>query len=676
MEGLAVNNFAKDHLDFAERLLGMFEPADDRRLGWKQRIQRAGQRLADKHYYLAVVGEFNAGKSTLINALLQAELFAASTEPTTAAAVWVRYGRRLVVRVGFRGGRTWMSTADVAGDPARWRKLRKIGDQDRLAAGLTTEQVCDRLSKLDSLEALRVVTTDPVVAGDVLSIEVEYPSSLLGSGLVLIDTPGAGSGDSQHGDEHTRIARQVVSDADAAVVITLQNKLLPESLVSFLTATLDEGLLARCAFVVTRADQAEADEFDDLRRDGAERITSLLGLADPPVAWAAPLQVVRGLRGEDLDDDAGAWVERFDRTRRWLRRIVEERRPMAVADTALRLIQELLNELDAELIKDLSHLEWQQRELNATVPADMTDFLSGQVDSGIQVLERAERQALREISSMTWRAGESLEEAIREKIEPCGNGKAIRRALDEDVPPLVEAELRYLVRQAQSVVHDRLNGQLGEVTDELRTAFAAEYAKLERIDAAPASGGVSELRVARTSIDNATFDDAKAIAIQDSQRDALAIGGGASAGLLIGTMILPGLGTIVGGAIGAVLGGAFTRNIEAVRADAVEKASVRARGLADTVGERLAEATRKSSATPRAQLREQAVWYRSAYGKTISAIRDAHDAEQHALQTRHDQLTWARHEAAERRTAVAADRARLLSVDGIEMKDPFGGSHD
>jgi predicted GTPase len=123
---LTATAVAEDHLDFANQLLGMFGPDDGRRQGWQDRIVHARERLKDPHYYLAVIGEFNAGKSTAINALLEAELFAASILPTTAAAVRVKYGQRLVIRAGFRDGSKWTSSAETAASSARWRKLGKV----------------------------------------------------------------------------------------------------------------------------------------------------------------------------------------------------------------------------------------------------------------------------------------------------------------------------------------------------------------------------------------------------------------------------------------------------------------------------------------------------------------------------------------------------------------------
>jgi Dynamin family len=664
---------AEDHLDFADQLLSMFDPADSRRQSWQNRIGHARGRLADPHYYLAIIGEFNAGKSTAINALLEAELFAASILPTTAAAVRVKHGQRFVIRAGFNDGSTWTSNAETVTSSARWRKLGKVEATEEFGARLTIKQVRARLASIDGRDALRVLTADRTVAPRVTSVEVEYPSPLLASGLVLIDTPGASSGDTQHGAEHVEIARRAVADADAAVVINKQDQLLPESLATFLTEALDEGLLARCAFVVTRADQVEPGKFAEQDQNVRERITAMLKLADPPVVWAAPSQVVRRLRGELLDQDALVWVARFDETRQWLRRIVSERRPTAVADTALRLIQELLDGLTEGLADDLKRLERQQRELAKAAPTDMAGFLSAQLKSGIRELDAAEHEVRRSVATMTRRTRGDIANAIEEKIAECGNGKQIRLALDDDIPPLVNAELRGLARRAEAAAQRDLDARLTAVGSELRSAFAAEYAKLERIDAAPASGGRGRPRVAAVSTGGTTFADATGIATRDSQRDAVALGSGAGVGAVIGTMVFPVFGTVVGAALGWLVGALFTESIATVRERAVDAATASADELVEEAGDLLADAVGELADQARAELRGQAGWYRSAYSKTIRAMHDAHRTGQQALQTRHDLLTRARSEATQRNAAIATERARLLSVDRVETTDPYGG---
>jgi GTPase SAR1 family protein len=669
-------NVAADHLDFAERLLGMFSVGDTRLAGWRERIARARQRLADIRYYLAVIGEFNAGKSTFINALLEAELFAASARPTTGAAVRVRYGQRFVVRTAFRDGRAWTSAAAIVPASGHWPKLGKIDAADEFGPRLTTQQICRRLSELDGRDALRVVTSDPTVTPGVKSVEVEFPAPLLRTGLVLIDTPGAESGDKEHGEEHARVAREAVSDADAAVVITSQAQLLPESLARFLAEALDSGLLARCAFVVTRADQADDSEFAALCQNVLERITAMLGLADPAVAWAAPVQVVRGLRGEQLDEDARVWVARFDRTRRWLRRIVAERRPAAVADTALRLIQELLGQLDSGLAENLRSLEQRQRELAGTAPADMGSFLAGRVKTGIRALDDAELAARDQVRSLTWDAGWTINNEIETRLGQCGSSGAIREVLADDMPSMVDAELRSLARQAQGAAEDELNSRLDEVTGDLRSDFAAEYAKLERIDAAPMTSGLGQVAVATATTQSATFAAATAVATADSQRDAMAFGGGVAAGAVIGSMIFPVVGTVIGGVLGGIFGSIFSESISTVRGRAIDAAKKSAGELVETTGDRLADAIGELAEQARDQLRAQADWYRSAYTKAVRAMREAHEAQQAALRTQHDQLTRARQEATKRSTSIAADRARLLSVSQVDTTDPFGGSDD
>jgi hypothetical protein len=669
---LVDSSVAKDHLDFAARLLDLSAPSKARRREWDSRIGQARDRLADARYYLVIAGEFNAGKSTFINALLEAELFASGPRATTAASVRIWYGDRLTVRVGFRDGKSW-SGADSSAEPRQWRKVGRLGDQQRFA-GLTAAQVRVQLGGMDIVEALRVVTTDGQVAPMVTSVEVEYPSALLGTGLVLIDTPGAGSGEEKHAEEHAMIARREVSAADLAVVLSRQDHVLPQSMAEFLRDALDEGLLARCVFVVTSADQADPDEFREACGAATERISALLKITDPAVVWAAPIKVVRSLRGDPVSEQDSLWLERFDRTRRWLRRVAETRRPAAVADTALRIVHELLNELDGELKSEIGLLEQQQRELAATVPTDMAEFLSDQVDHGIRALNDAEQDALDRVGTLTWSARDDVEEAIRDKIMACRNGGEIRRVANEELGPVVNSELRYLARTGSNATSELLNDRLTEVSADLRAAFAAEFAKLEQIDAAPSAKAGGDLQVIADTVGRATFEAAAALAAQDSHRDAVSVGGGAAMGAVIGTMFFPVVGTFIGAALGALFGGMRVRPISAVQEEAIAEVTPKALGYVDDTGDQLTEHAGDVASEARGELRRQAGWYRSTYEAAVQALNEANDTRRHALRDRHALLSKLRREATTRRAAVMADRIQLRSVDRIDISDPFGGS--
>ncbi len=61
-------------------------------------------RLRDGLFYVACVGQFKRGKSTLLNALVGEPVLPAGVVPVTAVVTVVRHGERVAARVRFAGG--------------------------------------------------------------------------------------------------------------------------------------------------------------------------------------------------------------------------------------------------------------------------------------------------------------------------------------------------------------------------------------------------------------------------------------------------------------------------------------------------------------------------------------------------------------------------------------------
>src|SRR5688500_2667189 len=80
-----------DHLDLALRPVRRTVTDRARLTPLTDRIRGVEDRLRDDRYYLAVIGEFSAGKSTFINALLGLDLLPTSALRTTAAATRITH---------------------------------------------------------------------------------------------------------------------------------------------------------------------------------------------------------------------------------------------------------------------------------------------------------------------------------------------------------------------------------------------------------------------------------------------------------------------------------------------------------------------------------------------------------------------------------------------------------
>ena len=118
--------------------------------------EETADKLTGLRLYVAVIGEFKRGKTTLINALLGDDLLPTGVLPVTAVPTLVRFGTRPRATLRLLDG-TEVAIA--------------IGELH----GYLTEQENPR-----NREGVREAI-------------IEYPTPLLESGLILVDTPGTGS---------------------------------------------------------------------------------------------------------------------------------------------------------------------------------------------------------------------------------------------------------------------------------------------------------------------------------------------------------------------------------------------------------------------------------------------------------------------------------------------------
>jgi len=136
------------------------------------------ERLMEGRFYVACIGQFKRGKSTLLNALVGDPVLPTGVVPITTVPTILRYGEKRTARVRFEGG-TW---SDVA--------------PEELVQYVSEEQ-------------------NPENAKSVAGVEVFLRSSLLSAGMCFVDTPGLGSIFAGN----TTATQAFVPHIDAAIVV-------------------------------------------------------------------------------------------------------------------------------------------------------------------------------------------------------------------------------------------------------------------------------------------------------------------------------------------------------------------------------------------------------------------------------------------------------------------------
>lgn len=165
------------------------------------RLRTSRRRLADPSFHVFVVGEFKQGKSSLVNALLNAPVCPVDDDIATSAPTAVRYGEAPAAAVlrkppEAQGRRSEYEHADERDEETPEPSRQEIPiDQ---VAQYVTEQADESNEKR------------------VLSVEVSLPRKLLADGIVIVDTPGVGG----LGSAHNAATVGALPMADAVVFVS------------------------------------------------------------------------------------------------------------------------------------------------------------------------------------------------------------------------------------------------------------------------------------------------------------------------------------------------------------------------------------------------------------------------------------------------------------------------
>jgi hypothetical protein len=125
-------------------------------LGVAEEARELAARVSGGRFYVACIGQFKRGKSTLINALIGAPVLPVGFIPVTAVPTVIRFGEGLRARVRDRYG--------------SWREI-----------------------PIPELDEYVTEEHNPENSKGVVGVEVFVPSPLLAAGMCLVDTPGLGS---------------------------------------------------------------------------------------------------------------------------------------------------------------------------------------------------------------------------------------------------------------------------------------------------------------------------------------------------------------------------------------------------------------------------------------------------------------------------------------------------
>lgn len=217
----------------------------------RERIERdLVKKLDEDRFHLVVVGEFNHGKSSFVNALLGENALAVGVTPTTAAIHHLKYAEAPEAQVVYASGR---------------REIIPFAEAKRFAVG------------------------GPESPEKVDFLEIGYPAPLLKERILLVDTPGVNDLSLQRSD----ITYSYIPRADAVLFLLDAGQILKESERIFLQDKLLKASRDKIVFVITKWDILSVEEQAEALQYAK---TQLANLVKDPLVF--PISAETALAGK------------------------------------------------------------------------------------------------------------------------------------------------------------------------------------------------------------------------------------------------------------------------------------------------------------------------------------------------------------------------------------------
>src|SRR3984885_7388634 len=175
------------------------------------------RKLDEDRFHLVVVGEFNHGKTTFVNAMLGEQALPTGVTPTTASIHHIRWAAKPEATV-----------VSVKGE----RRSIPFDEAKRFAVGGGSAEE------------------------DVDYLEIGYPAALLEERILLVDTPGVNDLSLQRAD----ITYSYIPRADAVLFLLDAGQILKESERVFLNDKLLKASRDKIVFIITKWDLLSPEE--------------------------------------------------------------------------------------------------------------------------------------------------------------------------------------------------------------------------------------------------------------------------------------------------------------------------------------------------------------------------------------------------------------------------------
>lgn len=385
-------------------------------------------KLEEERFVLVVLGEFNHGKSTFVNALVGAPVLPAGITPTTATINHLVYSEKPNAK------------AVLLDDSVRAVDPRALNEW---------------------------VTIEGQKAEKVKYVEVGWPAPVLKDRVTLVDTPGV----NDINEARAEITYNYIPRADAVLFLLDGAQVLKQSERAFLEQRILRRSREKLLFIIGKADLLSADEKAETLRYCRDHLAPLLG-GDPSLFLVSAKLALAGRKDESGIPELLAFLGRY----------LAEQRGRVLLDNATGDGQRLASYLRQNLGIKRRSLELSLEELEARIARVRAELAGKQ-----QTMRQLQTRITAESDAIKARVRLDLEEFVSaftaalpdeiEKAEAADVKKYLQLFLQDTLKTWAEqegdriaSELERLAEQIIQITNENVQAAMQTLASELGPA--------------------------------------------------------------------------------------------------------------------------------------------------------------------------------------------------------------
>ncbi|WP_044417297.1 dynamin family protein [Halarcobacter anaerophilus] len=228
---------------------------------FKKELEETSNYLSNQKFSIGITGVMNAGKSTMLNALMGQEILGSAVVPETANLTIVKHGKQSA-KVFYWNKDEWQKIEQSANEI---KSIKDFVDETKKVFGdkltdLIKEKSLSEEVNINSLASYTSAEASGKKCNLVKYVELKSDLNFLSEGIEIVDTPGLDDPVIQREE----ITKEYISDCD--LMIHLMNVSQSATLkdVEFIIDALLYQNITKLLIVITRADTVTKEQIEEV----------------------------------------------------------------------------------------------------------------------------------------------------------------------------------------------------------------------------------------------------------------------------------------------------------------------------------------------------------------------------------------------------------------------------